>query len=281
MRRPPPAEQVRLSRNNFNMNDSMTASSSIAPALNPSRLNLFWQWWTDELRALVPARLMSWVVGDVAVTDVMADTSGITLLRKESGKQVALAKIPASEVTTHPQLRELRAKDAHAARWLLAPESVQLAFFAGLDRRTREFQRGAVRLQMALEETLVQAARLGQTLLCHRGLLNPLAYWMANGWEEEEFFSFIGLSREQVLSRYTGVLHLQTAALGAKAHYQRWPEAHRGETAQQAAQLDGLCEHAWRGHSQLILIRNHSEVWHDKARDARQALADLLAHRSG
>ncbi|MBL0122192.1 MAG: hypothetical protein IPP88_05490 [Betaproteobacteria bacterium] len=110
------------------MNDSMTATSNIAAISNappnPSRLNTFWHWWTGELRALVPPRLMSWVVGDVAVTDVMVDVAGISQVRIEAGKPTVATKIPAAEVTTHPLLRELRAKGHDQVRVLLGPDQV-------------------------------------------------------------------------------------------------------------------------------------------------------------
>lgn len=110
------------------MNDSMTATSNIASISNappnPSRLNTIWHWWTGELRALVPPRLMSWVVGDVAVTDVMVDVAGISQVRIEAGKPTVVTKIPAAEVTTHPLLRELRAKGHDQVRVLLGPDQV-------------------------------------------------------------------------------------------------------------------------------------------------------------
>lgn len=110
------------------MNDSMTATGNIAAITNappnPSRLNTLWHWWTGELRALVPPRLMSWVVGDVAVTDVMVDVAGISQVRIEAGKPTVATKIPAAEVTTHPLLRELRAKGHDQVRVLLGPDQV-------------------------------------------------------------------------------------------------------------------------------------------------------------
>ena len=127
------------------MNDSMTASSRIDPiadpSQNPSRLREFWQWWTDELRALVPPRLMNWVVGDVAVTDVMVDASGITLVRMDSGKLNALARIALTEVTTHPLLRELQAKGHGQARVLLGADQVlqkTISLPAAIEENLRE-----------------------------------------------------------------------------------------------------------------------------------------------
>ncbi|MEO8101070.1 MAG: PilN domain-containing protein [Betaproteobacteria bacterium] len=123
----------------------MTASHSIAPTRNPSpyvsRLSEFWQWWTDELRALVPARLLSWVVGDVAVTDLIVDAQAITLVRRESGKLMPTARIPLGEVATHPLLRELRAQGQAQVRVLLGADQVLqkiLSLPAAIEENLRE-----------------------------------------------------------------------------------------------------------------------------------------------
>lgn len=113
-------------------------------------------------------------------------------------------------------MRELRAQDPSARRWVLIPESAPLLFQAGLDAREKSFQRAVVRLQMALEEICTKAARPGQVLVCHRGTLDPLAYWLRNSWDEQEFFVHMGMSRAEHCRRYLGVLHLQTAAIGAE-----------------------------------------------------------------
>lgn len=55
---------------------------------------------------------------------------------------------------------------------------------------------------MALEETCAEADRPGQVLICHRGTLDLLAYWLRNGWDEGEFFAFTNMSREERFQRY-------------------------------------------------------------------------------
>ena len=115
------------------MNDSMTVSSTTIPATGNTRpnefsvrLNEFWTWWTGELRALVPAQVISWVVGDVAVTDVMVDAAGVKLIRMGAGKPVVYATVPSGEVTTDPVLRELRAKGNAHVRVLLGADQALL-----------------------------------------------------------------------------------------------------------------------------------------------------------
>ena len=123
------------------MNDSLTAANAIVPAMNAARPRGFWQWWLGELRALVPPRLMSWVVGDVAVTDVMVDASTISLMRMESGKLTAIVTIPLAEITTHPRLRELRAKGHAQARLLLDARQIlqkNISMPAAVEENLRE-----------------------------------------------------------------------------------------------------------------------------------------------
>ena len=169
-------------------------------------------------------------------------------------------------------MAELRAADPRAQRWLLVPEAAPLLFRAGLDAREQRFQAAVVRLQLALETACAQAARPGQVLLCHRGALDALAYWRRNGWPEADFFALTGTPREEYLRRYQGVIHLQTAAIGAEAHYRRVPQAHRPETPAQAAQIDALCAAAWQAHPGYVLIANDGRDWPAKARAGHDLL---------
>ena len=173
-------------------------------------------------------------------------------------------------------MRELRADDPYAERWILVPEAAPLLFQAGLDGREKRFQWAVVQLQIALEESCAKSACPEQVLICHRGTLDPLAYWLRNGWDESEFFECTAMSRDEHYRRYFGVIHLQTAAIGAEAHYRRWPDAHRPETLAQAAEIDRLCVHAWRGHPRYVLIDNADRDWLEKARAARSVLTRWL-----
>jgi predicted ATPase len=187
--------------------------------------------------------------------------------------RVALTGGPGGGKTT--VMRELHAEDPSAHRWRLVPEAAPALFAARLDARHQRFQKAVVRLQMELEERCAATAGPGQQLLCHRGTLDPLAYWLFNGWSEEEFFLFTETSLDEHLNRYDAVIHVQTAAIGAPEHYRRWPDAHRGESLEEAAELDHLCARAWSGHPCRWCVRNDGCDWPSKARAIRQVL-DLL-----
>jgi len=174
-------------------------------------------------------------------------------------------------------MRELRAADPRGERWLLVPEAAPLLFQAGLDGRRRSFQQAVVKLQIALEESCAAAARPHQVLLCHRGTLDALAYWLRNGWDENGFFAATGMSREEHYRRYLGVIHLQSAAIGAEGCYRRWPDAHRPETIEQAAEIDRLCARVWGDHPRYVLVDNFGKDWLIKSRFALEALNCWLA----
>jgi hypothetical protein len=167
-------------------------------------------------------------------------------------------------------LRELRSEDPHADRWLILPEVAPLLFRAGLNATRCESLAAAVQAQVALEEACLSAMRPGQVLLCHRGALDPLAYWLWRGGDERALLT--PLRRAALLHRYTVVLHLQTAAIDAVASYRRWPNAHRPETLAQAAEIDHFCTLVWRDHPHYELIRNTNCTWLEKSHMAKRLL---------
>ena len=140
-----------------------------------------------------------------------------------------------------------------------------MLFSSGLDGREKSFQRAVVTLQIAIEDACAGASHSTQIMVCHRGTLDSLAYWLRNGWSESEFFRFVGISRGEHFRRYYAVLHLQTAAIGAERHYRCYPEAHRPETMAQASEIDVLCARAWGQHPNYVLIDNADRDWQSKA----------------
>jgi hypothetical protein len=160
-------------------------------------------------------------------------------------------------------IEELSRDPAWAVRFAALPEAIFLMRHVGISPREKLFQRVMVHLQMALEDGLDRALGLdnGRAILCHRGSLDPLAYWLDRGWPEEEFFVYTGTTREEHYRRYTAVVHLVTAADGAEEHYARWPEAHRPEQIEDAVRLDGLLHQVWRDHPRLSWPNNTSVLF--------------------
>ena len=90
------------------------------------------------------------------------------------------------------------------------PEAISLVGQIGVSAREQLFQRVMVHLQMGMEDSLDRALGRGnsRTVLCHRGSLDPLAYWLDRGWTEEEFFAYTGTCLEEHYHRYTAVIHM-------------------------------------------------------------------------
>ena len=176
-------------------------------------------------------------------------------------------------------IEELLHDSAWSGRIAVLPEAISLMRQVGVSPREQLFQRVMVHLQMALEDGLERA--LGDShpraILCHRGSLDPLAYWLDRGWSQEAFIAFTGTCLEEHYRRYTAVIHLVTSAGGASAHYTRWPEAHRPEEVEDAIRIDRLLHHAWRGHPAYYRLDNQGRDWAAKSQAARAILAGLLS----
>jgi hypothetical protein len=178
-------------------------------------------------------------------------------------------------------IQELAEDPAWRGRFLVLPEAIFVAGRVGISARERLFQRLMVETQCALEDVLSRILNPTdpRVVLCHRGTLDPLAYWLDRGWPEDEFFTFTRMNRAEHYHRYQSVIHLVTAADGAETHYRRWPEAHRPESVEQAVRIDRLLQEVWSGHPNYYRLDNEGRDWAAKARAARGLLARVLECR--
>ena len=78
-------------------------------------------------------------------------------------------------------------------------------------------------------------------------------------------------TRADHYSRYTAVLHMESAAVRAPRHYVRYPEAHRPETIADAARLDGLLGELWGGHPRYRFVAGRESL-EEKMEDAAAVL---------
>jgi predicted ATPase len=172
---------------------------------------------------------------------------------------------------------ELSRDPAWVGRFAALPEAIFTLRNANISPQEKLFQRVMVQMQMAMEDGLACALEPDgrRMILCHRGSLDPLAYWLDRGWPEEEFFEYTGTSREAHYRRYASVIHMVSAADGAIAHYKKYPQAHRPETPQQAIHLDRLLQQVWSEHPHYFRIDNDGRDWPAKAGRAREILAQL------
>jgi len=163
-------------------------------------------------------------------------------------------------------------------RVVILPEAIHAAVRSSVSPSEMAFQRLVVNLQKGIEQAVADTFRRDDhVLLSHRGTLDPLAFCLAKGWKEEDFWEITGLCREEEYHRYHGVIHMVSTAIGAREFYRYRPEEHRPETPEEAARLDTHLARIWGQHPRYCRIENDSMVWSNKSRAARSVLQRMLA----
>ena len=175
-------------------------------------------------------------------------------------------------------LADLSRQPDWAGYFVSLPEAAHFSRETGVSSSERLFQRVMVNLQIALEEGLDRALGPddGRIILCHRGTLDPLAFWIDRDWPQDEFFAFTNTTLEGHYQRYAGVIHLVTSADGVPSAYTRWPEAHRPEETEQAIRLDRYLHDIWCGHPRYYRIDNNGRDWPAKSREAQAILRRIV-----
>ena len=153
-------------------------------------------------------------------------------------------------------LARLRGGGLGPFRVLTLEEAIHGMRFVRLDPRTEAFQCALVAVQTATENLARQILAGGPpaVILTHRGTLDPCAFWQTFGHSEESFHEMTRTTRTDHYARYAAVLHLESAAVRAPAHYLRYPDAHRPESVAEAARLDGLLGELWGGHPRYRFV---------------------------
>lgn len=171
-----------------------------------------------------------------------------------AGKSTALARI-------HSHL------EYHGVQVYRVPEAATLLLGGGILVKDAplshmlSFQRGIVRVQIAVEDAFDLFARLvgcKAVLLCDRGVVDGSAYLPRHAWEAllaEEQLDEVEL-REK---RYTAVVHLVTAAHGVEHAYGTHSNAVRYEDVAGAREVDDRLRQAWVGHPNLCIIDTHPD----------------------
>jgi predicted ATPase len=136
-----------------------------------------------------------------------------------------------------------RAFCSHVA---ILPESATIIFGGGFPRGQsvsylRAAQRAIFHVQRELERMAIEDESLA-IVLCDRGTLDGIAYWPG---DPAEFWSAVGSSQPEELSRYHAVLHLETPLEGHGYNHQN---NLRTETADEAHRIDLRIANVWAGH---------------------------------
>jgi CYTH domain-containing protein/predicted ATPase len=165
------------------------------------------------------------------------------------------------------------------------PETATLISNNGIDRRKMDrprqvvmYEEAILEMQLSFEETYRQTvARIfpekRKVILLDRGIMDIKAF--VSGGDFKAMLKKRGLTEVAVRDRYNGVIHLVTAAEGARAYYTGENNTARIETPEEAILLDQKIQRCWLGHPRFSLIDNRTD-FEGKIKRTFGVIADLL-----
>ncbi|MCX8021147.1 MAG: ATP-binding protein [Syntrophorhabdaceae bacterium] len=157
----------------------------------------------------------------------------------------------------------------HGFMVFVVPETATLITNAGIDRRKMDkkrqvvlFEEAILDLQLAFEETFRKAAEevfpdKRKVILLDRGIMDIKAFVPPNDFEE--MLKKRGLNEIGLRDRYTGVIHLVTAADGAIDYYTGENNTARIESPEESLIIDRRIQESWLGHPRFSIIDNRTD----------------------
>lgn len=136
-------------------------------------------------------------------------------------------------------------------------EAASIVYGGGFPRRTTVPARRAA--QMAIFHVQDQLERLGLAegepalVLCDRGVLDGLAYWLG---EPGEYFREADTTRDAMFTRYAAVIHLQTPSAARGYNH---VNALRLESPEEAEAIDHRLAAAWSGHPRRFVVESTTD----------------------
>ncbi len=157
----------------------------------------------------------------------------------------------------------------HGFMVFVVPETATLITDSGIDRRKMHkerqvalYEEAILDLQLAFEETYRKTAERvfpdkKKVILLDRGIMDIKAFV-----SEADFSAMLqkrGLREIAMRDRYTGIIHLVTAADGALKFYTGENNTARIETPEESIVLDRKIRESWLGHPRLRIIDNSTD----------------------
>ncbi len=173
----------------------------------------------------------------------------------------------------------------HGFMVFVIPETATLISDHGIDRRKMDrprqvvaFEETILELQLAFEDSYRRAvSRIfpdrKKVILLDRGIMDIKAFV-----DKDDFTAMLkgkGMTEAGLHGRYNGVIHLVTAADGAREFYCSENNVARIESAEEALLIDRRIQDSWLGHPHLKVIDN-TTGFEGKLRRAFVAIAQLL-----
>ena len=168
-------------------------------------------------------------------------------------------------------------------RTFLVPESATIAILGGANPSevpVDVFQAHQLRLQIFNEDHFASlsesfADEKEPVFLCDRGAMDGKAFCSPADWKRA--LAQANLSEDDLRSsRYDGVIHMVSAAIGAESHYTLENNDARQETVEQAAAADYRVRAAWLGHHKRLRIVDNSTDFTAKISRVGDEVCSLL-----
>eukprot|EP01064_Diplonema_japonicum_P006764 TRINITY_DN14592_c0_g1_i1.p1 TRINITY_DN14592_c0_g1~~TRINITY_DN14592_c0_g1_i1.p1 ORF type:complete len:525 (+),score=105.53 TRINITY_DN14592_c0_g1_i1:25-1599(+) len=169
------------------------------------------------------------------------------------------------------------------AATLLIDGGAGIALRDGQENQVFNFQLALLKMQLLLEDSMCNIAEaMGKpaVILCDRGALDGRAFCTPELWEN--ILREGNWSTPQLRdSRYDLVIHLVTAAAGAREYYTTANNTARSETPDEAVQQDQQLREAWLGHPKHRIITNEpDQPFQEKLDRATLPICQLINIRS-
>lgn len=167
---------------------------------------------------------------------------------------------------------------------IIMPEAATLVIQSGIlyggNISKYNFQKIVLEMILATEKTVATFAENyigGKEIVClyDRGI-SDISVYLESDTEFKKLLGESGLDFYEIYSRYSGVVHMVSSAIGAEHAYTKANNSARRETAAEAAELDRKTLSALLGYPKLHIVTNHSD-FETKKRDTLSAVLSIIA----
>jgi len=168
-------------------------------------------------------------------------------------------------------------------RPLIVPEAATVTILGGVPPQALspfDFQVALTKMHFYLEDHFAGLARAcnddrDTVILCDRGILDGKAFSSPENWGR--VLDALGVSEDTIrATRYDAVVHMVTAADGAREFYTLENNNAREESPEQAIAVDRLLQAAWLGHPAKLRVIDNSTGFSQKIQRVGDEVCKIL-----
>lgn len=162
---------------------------------------------------------------------------------------------------------------------ILVPEAATTVLEMGFSLREfdalerERFQKGVLKVIFGLEDTAMDLAKVKakSIIICDRGALDGAAFCEQDGWNRV----MEGKTIEELLGRYSGVIHMVTAADGAEEYYTLENNKVRNGSGAEAIVADKKLQKIWSMHHNFKIVNNYG-TFADKMKNVIKEISGFV-----